>query len=196
MEKVLIGAGGFAREVKAHLNNYSIKCFVDDSYYKKNTDNIYPLSEFDVTKYEALVAVGEPQARFDIVQRLPQDTKYFTFVHPSALIIGNDVHIGEGSIVGAGTILTTNIHIGKHAHLNLHTTIGHDCRIGDYFTTAPGANISGNCRIFDLVYVGTNAAVREGLTICSGVTIGLNAGVVSDVQRSGTYVGVPAKKLK
>lgn len=195
MEKVLIGAGGFAREIKAHMNNFSMKCFVDDQYYKENTDNILPLSQFDQTKYEALIAVGEPRARFDIVQRLPQDTKYFTFIHPSALIMGNDVEIGEGSIICAGAIVTTNVRIGKHAHLNLHTTIGHDCTIGDYFTTAPGVNISGNCKIFDLVYVGTNAALRQELTIHSGATIGLNAGVVKHIEDSGTYVGTPAKNI-
>lgn len=195
MEKVLIGAGGFAREIRAHMNNFSMKCFVDDKYYKENNDNILPLSQFDETKYQALVAVGDPRDRFDIIQRLPNNTRYFTFIHPSALILGNDVEIGEGSIICAGVIITTNIKIGKHAHLNLQTTIGHDCTIGDYFTTAPGVNISGNCKIYDYVYVGTNAALRQELTIHSGATIGLNAGVVKHIEDSGIYTGVPAKKL-
>lgn len=195
MEKVLIGAGGFAREIRAHMNNFSMKCFVDDKYYKENNDNILPLSQFDETKYQALVAVGDPRDRFDIIQRLPNNTQYFTFIHPSALILGNDVEIGEGSIICAGVIITTNIKIGKHAHLNLQTTIGHDCTIGDYFTTAPGVNISGNCKIYDYVYVGTNAALRQELTIHSGATIGLNAGVVKHIEDSGIYTGVPAKKL-
>ena len=195
MEKVLIGAGGFAREIKAHMNSSSMKCFVDDKYYHPNQDGIVPLSQFDSTKYEALVAIGDPRARYDMVQKLPQNTKYFTFIHPSALILGDDVEIAEGSIICAGVIITTNVRIGKHAHLNLHTTIGHDCTIGDYFTTAPGVNISGNCKIYDLVYVGTNAALRQELNIHSGATSGLNAGVVKHIEDSGTYTGVPAKKL-
>jgi sugar O-acyltransferase (sialic acid O-acetyltransferase NeuD family) len=195
MEKVLIGAGGFAREIKAHMNSFSMKCFVDDKYYHPNQDGIVPLSQFDSTKYEALVAIGDPRARYDMVQKLPQNTQYFTFVHPSALILGDDVEIAEGSIICAGVIITTNVRIGKHAHLNLYTTIGHDCTIGDYFTTAPGVNISGNCKIYDLVYVGTNAALRQELNIHSGATIGLNAGVVKHIEDSGTYTGVPAKKL-
>jgi sugar O-acyltransferase (sialic acid O-acetyltransferase NeuD family) len=195
MEKVLIGAGGFAREIRAHMNNFSMKCFVDDKYYKENSDNILPISQFDETKYQALVAVGDPRDRFDIVQRLPNNTQYFTFIHPSALVLGNDVEIGEGSIICAGVIITTNVKVGKHTHLNLQTTIGHDCTIGDYFTTAPGVNISGNCKIYDMVYVGTNAALRQELTIHSGATIGLNAGVVKHIEDSGTYTGVPAKKL-
>ena len=195
MEKVLIGAGGFAREIKAHMNYPSMKCFVDNQYYEENNDNIFPLSEFDKTKYKALIAVGDPKDRFDIVQKLPKDTKYFTYIHPSALILGNDVDIGEGSIICAGVIITTNVKIGNHAHINLHSTIGHDCVIGDYFTTAPGVNISGNCKIYDCVYVGTNASIRQELTIHSFSTIGLNAGVVKHIEDSGVYTGVPAKKL-
>ncbi len=81
-------------------------------------------------------------------------------------------------------------------HLNLQTTIGHDCEIGNYFTTAPGAKISGNCKIYDLVYVGTNASIKEKLTIHSLTTIGSNATVVKNIEESGTYVGVPVKKIK
>jgi sugar O-acyltransferase (sialic acid O-acetyltransferase NeuD family) len=195
MEKVLIGAGGFAREIRAHMNDFTMKCFVDDQYYKENDDNILPLSQFDATKHRALVAIGDPKDRFDMVQKLPKGTKYFSHIHPSAVILGNDVEIGEGSIVCAGVIITTNVKIGKHAHLNLQSTIGHDCTIGDYFTTAPGAKISGNCTIYDCVYVGTNASVKQKVSIHSFATVGLNAGVVKSIEDSGTYIGTPAKKL-
>jgi len=195
MKRALIGGGGFAREIKSHIGNPNIKCFVDDEYWKENDDHIFPLSKFDSKKYKVIVAIGDPKDRFDMTQRLPKNTKYFTFIHPSAQILGNDTFIGEGSIICAGCILTTNIIIGKHVHLNLQTTIGHDCKIGDYFTTAPGVKISGNCVIGDRVYFGTNSSVREKITICDDVTIGLNGGVVKNINELGTYVGVPVKKI-
>jgi sugar O-acyltransferase (sialic acid O-acetyltransferase NeuD family) len=195
MERVLVGAGGFAREVKAHLGDYLMKCFVDDSYWKENDDNIYPLSSFDPSIYEALVVIGDPNARKNIVERLPKSTKYFSFIHNSVQILGNDVFIEDGSIICAGCILTTNIKIGSHAHLNLHTTIGHDCEIGDYFTTAPGVKVSGNCKIQECVYIGTNASIKEKISINSFVTIGLNAGVVKNITEPGIYVGTPSKRI-
>lgn len=196
MKKALIGGGGFAREIKSHIGDPKIKCFVDDEYWKENDDYIFPLSKFDPKKYKVIVAIGDPKDRFDMIQRLPKDTKYFKFIHPSAQILGKDTFIGEGSIICAGCILTTNITIGKHAHLNLQTTIGHDCKIGDYFTTAPGAKISGNCTIYDCVYIGTNSCVKQSISIHSLSTIGLNTGVVKNINESGTYVGTPAKKIK
>jgi sugar O-acyltransferase (sialic acid O-acetyltransferase NeuD family) len=196
MKKALIGAGGFAREIKAHIGDFSMKCFIDDEYWVENGENIYPISSFDPAEYEVLVAIGDPRDRFDMVQKLPKNTKYFTFIHPSVQILGNDVKIGEGSIICSGCILTTNINIGAHSQLNLQTTIGHDCIIGNYFTTAPGAKISGNCIIHSCVYIGTNASIKQQISIHSLVTIGLNAGVVNDIDEPGVYIGTPAKKIK
>jgi sugar O-acyltransferase (sialic acid O-acetyltransferase NeuD family) len=196
MKKALIGGGGFAREIKSHIGDPKIKCFVDDEYWKENDDYIFPLSKFDSKKYKVIVAIGDPKDRFDMIQKLPKDTKYFKFIHPSAQILGKDTFIGEGSVICAGCILTTNITIGKHAHLNLQTTIGHDCRIGDYFTTAPGVKVSGNCKIYDCVYIGTNSSIREKITICDDVILGLNSGVVKNITESGVYGGTPCKKIK
>lgn len=193
MKKALIGAGGFADEIKAHMQEFDMICFVDDVYYTPNNKNIKSISEFNVNEYEVLIAIGDPVLRNDMVNRLPKETQYFTFIHPTAQILGNDVEIGEGSVICAGVIITTNCKIGKHTHLNLLTTIGHDNRIGDFFTTAPGAKISGNCLIGDRVYFGTNASVKQKIKICDNVTIGLNAGVVKHIETAGVYVGVPAK---
>jgi len=196
MKRALIGAGGFAREIKAHIGDVTMRCFVDDVFWRENNNYIYPLSQFNPNEYEILVAIGDPKDRYDMIQRLPKETKYFTYIHPSAQILGQDVTIGKGSIICAGCILTTNIIIGDHAHLNLQTTIGHDCIIGNYFTTAPGAKVSGNCLIHDGVYIGTNASIKQKISIHSFATIGLNAGVVKSIEDSGTYIGIPAKKIK
>ena len=196
MKKAIIGAGGFAREIRAHMNDDGILMFVDDIYHDGKNKYIKKLSDLNVEEYEVIVGIGDPLLRAGIVSRLPQNTKFFSFIHPSALILDNDIFIGEGSIICANVILTTNIAIGEHAHLNLKTTIGHDCIIGGYFTTAPGASISGNCNIGNNVYIGTNASIKEKINICSNVTIGLNAGVVKNIEKSGTYIGTPAKRIE
>jgi sugar O-acyltransferase (sialic acid O-acetyltransferase NeuD family) len=190
MKKALIGFGGHAREVIAQMGT-SLPCFIDDRY---TAEGSLPLSTFNPEEYQVMVAVGSSKDRYNIVKTLPANTKYFTFVHPTALVMG-DVEIGEGSFIGAYSVLTTNIKIGKHALLSRGNHIGHDCRIGDYFSAMPGAIVSGNVTIDDGVYMGTNSTIREKLTINSLVTIGLNAGVVKNVKHKGTYIGVPAKKI-
>jgi sugar O-acyltransferase (sialic acid O-acetyltransferase NeuD family) len=191
MKKALIGYGGHAKEVMAQMG-IKLTCFVDDKYVVYGTR---PLSEFDPKEYALMVAVADSKDRFDIVQKLPKETKYFTWVHPTALIMDNNVNIGDGSFIGAYSILTTNIKIGNHVILNRNNHIGHDCVIGDYFSAMPGSIVSGNVTIHDCVYLGTNSSIKEKLSIHSLTTIGLNSGVVHNIEESGTYGGTPTKKI-
>jgi sugar O-acyltransferase (sialic acid O-acetyltransferase NeuD family) len=190
MKKALIGYGGHAREVMAQMGK-NLPCFVDDEFMNEKTR---PLSEFNPKKYKAMVVLGDSKSRYEMVQKLPKETKYFTFIHPTALLMEN-VTIGEGSFIGANCILTTNIKIGKHAILNRGNQIGHDCVIGDYFSMMPGAIVSGNVRIYDAVYMGCNSSIREKLSIHSLSTIGMGGAVVKNINDGETYVGVPTKKL-
>ena len=191
MKKVLIGNGGHAREVMAQMGLKLIR-FVDDEFVDEDS---LPISQFDPTKHAVMVAIANSKDRYDMVQKLPKETQFFTFIHPTALIMG-DVEIGEGSFIGAYSILTTNIKIGKHAILNRGNQIGHDCRIGNYFSAMPGSIVSGNVRIYDLVYMGTNSSIREKLSVHSLSTIGMNSAVIKNIEDSGTYVGCPSKKIK
>lgn len=195
MRRALIGAGGHAQEVRAHIGDFTIKCFVDDEYWEENNDYIFPLSEFDPTEYEVMIAIANPKDRFEMANKLPGNTKYFSYIHPSALIL-SPIIIGKGSFIGANCVLTYNIEIGSHAILNRAVHIGHDCIIRDYFSAMPGSIVSGNVKIQDKVYMGNNSSIREKLIINESITIGANAAVVKDLIEPGVYVGIPTKKIK
>jgi sugar O-acyltransferase (sialic acid O-acetyltransferase NeuD family) len=192
MKLALFGYGGHAREVAAQIQK-EVTFFVNDEYAN---DVAKPISQFNPEEYTMMVAVGGSRARFDIVQSLPKETTYFTFIHPTALLLSKDINIGTGSFIGAYSILTTNITIGDHAILNRGNHIGHDTEIGSYFSAMPGAIVSGNVKIYSMVYMGTNSSIKEKLSIHSLATIGSNTTVVKHIEEPGTYVGTPAKKIK
>ena len=185
MKKALAGFGGHAREVMSQMGA-KLTCFVDDKYVVEGTK---PLSEFNPREFELMVAIADSKDRHDIIQRLPEETKYFTWIHPTALIMDNNVEIGEGSFIGAYSILTTNIKLGSHSLLNRANHIGHDCVIGDYFSAMPGSIVSGSVSIGDRVYLGTNSSIREKLKITNDVIVGLNTGIVKSINKKGIYVG-------
>lgn len=194
----IIGYGGFAREVYHHMINDGydssrIRFYVDKEYADGTIS--FPLEDIDFKSQHILVAIGSPKARADMVARFPWFARYFTYVHSSVIVLDKSISIGKGSIICAGSILTTNISLGDHTHLNLNTTIGHDCNLGNFFTTAPAVNISGNVTTGERVYFGTNSSCREKISICDDVTIGLNAGAVKDITVPGTYVGTPCKLI-
>lgn len=192
MKLALYGYGGHAREVAAQIDQ-KVTFFVDDEY---SNDIAKPISSFDPSEYKMMVAVGDSKTRFDIVQKLPKETIYFTFIHPTSLILDDNIIIGSGCFIGAYCILTTNITLGDHSILNRGVQIGHDTKIGNYFSAMPGSVVSGNVTIYDCVYLGTNSSIKEKLSIHSLSTIGLNSGVVKDIKEPGVYGGTPSKIIK
>ena len=191
MKKALVGYGGHAREVMAQMG-LDITCFVDDKYLISGTK---PLSEFNPKEYSLMVAVADPIDRYNIIQKLPKETKYFTWIHPTALLMG-EIEIGEGSFIGAYSILTTNIKVGSHSILNRGNHIGHDCIIGNYFSAMPGAIVSGSVHIGNMVYLGTNSSIIEKKYLSHNIKIGANSVVIIDITESGTYAGAPTKKIE
>lgn len=197
-KRALIGNGGHAREVMAQMGLSKMIRFIDDDYWDDwdnlNSD-VRPLSEFNVEEYSVMIAVGDCNDRMDIFNRLPLETEFFSYIHPTAQIMSDNIKIGEGSFIGAGSILTCDISIGHHAILNRGVHIGHDCYIGDFFSAMPGAVVSGNVTIRDCVYLGTNSTVIEDINIERNVKVGAGACVVSEIDSIGVYVGIPAKKI-
>ena len=192
MKLALFGYGGHAREVAAQIGK-PVTFYVDDQYAN---DIAKPISKFNPEEEGLIVAVANSKDRKKIIKKLPPNTQYFTFIHPTVQIMGDDIKVGVGSFIGMNTILTTNIELGEHTILNRGNQIGHDCIIGDYFSAMPGAIVSGNVIIGDCVYLGTNSSIKEKLNISNGVTIGLNSGVVKDINKEGIFGGCPTKKIK
>lgn len=191
MKLAIFGYGGHAREVACQIGQ-KVTFFVDEKY---ESEMALSIKKFDPNLYTIMIAVADCTERERIVKKLPAETKYFSFVHPSALILDDNVKIGEGSFIGANSILTTNISIGSHAILNRGNQIGHDCNIGNFFSAMPGSIVSGNVVLGDRCYLGSNSSIKEKIHVCDDVIIGSNATVVKNIISSGIYVGVPTKKI-
>lgn len=208
---VIIGAGGFAREVldicdacNQDKQTYEVVGFIVDRQYGSpgvlvNDKPI--LGDFEwLEKHsgEVLVtcAVGAPQHRYQLIQRAQKlGCHFFNLIHPSA-ILTRWTTLGEGVIIAAGCILTNQIQIGNHVHLNLGCTIGHDVVMEDFVTLAPGVHISGNVKLSKGCYIGTGANIIEKMHIEEWSIIGAGSTIVKNVLANTTVVGVPGKIIK
>lgn len=182
MEITIIGKGGFAREVEAYLN-MSNPCerrnYIDSNEFTNQLiDNI---------------CIGDPQVRSRVFDEINQCYRYITYNFSKDY--GRNIY-GDGTIICPEVIITDNVKCGILCQFNIQTSIGHDCVIGDFVTTAPKVSISGNVTIGNRVYIGTGAIIKEKTYICDDVVIGAGAVVLKDITEPGTYVGIPAKKIK
>lgn len=207
----IFGAGGLGREVLALIKNintvspeWNIIGFFDDGKQKGEMVNNFPvlggrkeLATWDRDLCVA-VSVGGPATKRIIIESVSNPRiNYPVLIHPSAIIQDPEfVKIGKGSIICAGTIITTNIEIGDFVLLNLCCTVGHDAVIGDFCSFMPSVNISGEDNIGQAVYVGTGANLINQISIGENVTIGAGAVVTRDIPSDCTAVGVPAKPIK
>lgn len=216
--KVIFGAGGFAKEShlifrRAFQSNQAknrIECFVcadGDLLAGSQLKGVPVVTESEFferyrdTTLEVYVAVADPSIRRKIVAKIRNWNALVSFptlIDPSVIMDVEDeaVSLGEGVIVGIGSILETDIQIGDFCQINMDCTVGHDSILGDFSTVSPGSHISGNVRLGDDMFCGAGVVIIDGLSVASNVVLGAGAVVVKDLNEPGTYVGVPATLRK
>ncbi len=211
MEKiVIVGAGGFGREVKMLIdqinsieNKYEFLGFYDDGIQKGTVINHHKvlgsIDELSYIDYEIniVLAIGSPDIKRKIVEKLINPLISFpTLIHPSVIIGDEFVSIGKGCIICAGNIITCNIDIKDFIILNLMCTVGHDTVINSFSSFMPSVNISGEVVIYEEVYVGTGAKIINQLEIGKKTIVGAGAVVSKTLPENCTAVGIPAKPIK
>jgi len=205
---IIIGAGGFGREVLWLINDinrsqdeWEVVGFLDDDdfFEGKIIEGYHVLGRIekaiDFQNTYFVLAIGNPSVKEKIIQKLPNDAQYATLIHPSVLI-GERIKVGEGSVLCAYSVLTVDIEIGDHVILNLCCTVGHDTRIDDFTSFMPSVNISGEVIIEKAVYVGTGAKIINQLSIGAYTVVGAGAVVSKSLPPNCTAVGIPAKPIK
>jgi sugar O-acyltransferase (sialic acid O-acetyltransferase NeuD family) len=210
---VIIGAGGFAREVRWLASELgATQPFRFLGYVVSDLSRLGPHDSRDEVlgdyswleanrgRVDALaLGIGTPAARLKVsgeLSSLFQEDRWPALVHPSVRFDRGTCKVGPGVLLCAGTIATVNVELQPFALVNLSCTIGHEAFIGRGCVLNPTVNISGGVRLGDGVLVGTGAQVLQYLSVGQGATVGAGAVVTKDVAPDETVVGIPAKPLK
>jgi sugar O-acyltransferase (sialic acid O-acetyltransferase NeuD family) len=204
---LLVGAGGFAREVLAAVRAGSrwvpLGALDDDpNRHGEEIDGLPVLGPTDLvhehTDAAVVVCVANahrPRTRETVTGKLglPAD-RYGTVVHPAASLAAG-TEVGPGSILLAGVVVTTPQRIGAHVVAMPHVVITHDDEIEDFVTLAGRATLAGGVHIGRCAYLGQGSMIRENTKIGEGAVIGMGAVVLSDVPAGEIWAGVPARPL-
>ena len=201
---VIVGAGGFGREVHSWVNTsprwrsragISEVVFVDDEASKVpmrapiiSTVRDYSPGERNVV----ICAIGAPGVRRAVVEVLTsKGAQMAIFVHDRA-VLGDNVVVGIGTVVCPDVLVSCDVQIGAYVHINTGCSIGHDVTIGDYVTLSSTCNLTGNVAVEDDAFLATAVSVIPGKRIGAGSLVGAGSVVLKNVPAGVTVFGNPS----
>jgi len=200
---VIVGASGHGKvvaDIALLMGQYENVYFMDDFAHHSECMGIPIIGKTDnidewLETADFFVAIGNTNIRKCLLEKIQsKKASIATLVHPNA-VIGSNVTIGEGTVVMAGVVLNADCCVGKGCIINTGATVDHDCIIGDYVHVSVGAHVAGTVSVGECTWIGAGAVISNNVSILGDCTIGAGAVVVGDIETSGTYVGVPARKI-
>lgn len=205
---VIIGAGGFGREVLLWARDIQEKktlwdeiVFIDDDLnslqgFNISNEIISTINDYVPQKNDFLIcAIGNTKVKKNICEKLSDRGGNFTsFIHPTA-IVSENIKIGKGIMLGPFSIVSDNVEIGDFFTLNSYSVVGHDAVIKNYVTINAHCNVMGNTSLDDGVFLGGSAAIIPNVKIQENATIGAGSVVIRKVKKGTTVFGNPAIQI-
>lgn len=187
---IIIGANGHGKVIAdiVRSNGDIVVGFLDDDIEKKTLGKIDDWVNFNENEF--VVGIGNTEIRRHIAKL---NCKWYTAIHSSA-VISPDAIIGEGTVVMPNAVVNSGAVIGKHCIINSGAIVEHDNIISDFAHISVGVKLGGTVCVGDSTWVGIGASVCNNINICENCIIGAGAVVVKDINESGIYKGVPARK--
>lgn len=206
---VIIGGGAFAREARCWAANSKSSGDLPkfDYFLDANPDALSGFPELglnhlgDMETYQPqaedlfLIAVGDPDVKGRVVERLSSlGAQFATVLHETA-VISASAKIGVGVVIGPSAYIATDSTVGSFTCINSLTGIGHDAKIGEYCTISSQVDVTGNVVIGPMTFVGSGARIMPGVKVGRNSKIGAGALVVRSVRPDTTMFSAPARKF-
>lgn len=212
MKEVLIfGITDLAEVLAYNLENdkqYKIAAItVDKEYLINPLGEIlrkYPCVPFETVeqyypndKYDFFICVGYShmnEGRRETYQRIKEKGyRVLTYIHPTALILTNDV--GEGNIIFENVTIGSFCSIGICNIFYPCSHIAHHTKVGDYNFFAISCSVAGHVQIGNQCFVGNNSTTRDKISISDKTLIGAGAYLSCCTEKGDVFVPERSVKL-
>lgn len=204
---VIIGAGGFGREVAEIIDDinkekkqFNLLGFLDDNEQAlKDFPSSYHVigsTEIDLTTFKQVnfsIAVGDALKRSTYAKMIAiAGAKMQTIVHPLSKVSPTAM-IGAGAIFCPFSYAGTLSLIGENAVLNVYSSVGHDSKVGRNSVISPYVAITGNVQVGEGSFIGAHATITPGVSIGKHAKIAAGVTVTRNVEPGSLVWGYPAK---
>ena len=205
---VIIGAGGFAREVLAWAEQsvqfgreWTIKGFIDDNP-EALRDRPSPgrllgrIQDYQPQDEDRFVcAIGMPAPKRECSELIAARGGRFTRIIHRTSVLGHEVELGDGVILCPHTVVSANNRLGRSVAVNLHSSVDHDAQVGDWTQINSHCDITGGAIIGSEVWFGSHVVVAPGVRVGDRARLGAGAVILRDVDPGITVAGVPARRI-
>jgi sugar O-acyltransferase (sialic acid O-acetyltransferase NeuD family) len=205
---IIIGAGGFGREVLSWARQnpacgteWELAGFLDDdpealAGSECDLGIISRIGDYNPDHDDLFVcAIGLQSTKRRICGSiLERGGVFFSLVHPTA-ILGDNVSLGRGVILCPHVVLTADISIGDFVSLNLYATVGHDAVIADWCHVSSHCDITAGAVLDEGVFLGSHAVILPGTRVGAGAVVGAGSVVLRRVPDGATVFGSPARRV-
>jgi UDP-3-O-[3-hydroxymyristoyl] glucosamine N-acyltransferase len=139
---------------------------------------------------DANTVIGSGGFEIKVINKIPRSVH-----HAGGVRIGNNVEIGAGCVIDKAMFGGATI-IGENTKIDNLTQIAHNCIIGRDVLICAKVQISGSVAIGDRCYLAPSVSIRDQVNIVQDAFIGMGAVVTKQISEPGTYIGIPARRIK
>jgi sugar O-acyltransferase (sialic acid O-acetyltransferase NeuD family) len=183
----------------AEQMGYAVKNYYDTAIKPINPYNLnYIGSEnsIDNNDNQLFISIGDNTIREKVYNKLVTNKNiiFATLIHYNSFV-SKTVSIGNNCLISSGVQINPMSKIGNNVIINTNAVVEHECTVKDHSHIAPGCILLGNVKIGKKCFIGANSTIKQGVEIGDNVIIGAGSVVINNINKPGTYVGVPAKLI-
>ncbi|HRO75144.1 MAG TPA: hypothetical protein PLP27_03220 [Crocinitomicaceae bacterium] len=209
MKKIaFIGSGEMARHIAHYMvedKQFEIAGYFDDFVEVETIVNGYPIlgklddveDSFKNGVFDEMInAIGftRLQYRKETFERFEHTIPFATFIH-SSVLIDSTTKIGKGVVVFPFSLLYLDAIIQDNVFIQVGSKIT-DSIVKRHSMVSANVMVAGRSYIGECCNIGVSTTLSSDTKICDFVRTGAGTVVVKDIIEPGTYVGIPARKIK
>jgi sugar O-acyltransferase (sialic acid O-acetyltransferase NeuD family) len=203
-----IGSGELSQHIAHYIKtdtDYEIIGFFDDFAELNSTINSYKvigrlddiIPFYNQGIFDELVnGVGNTRMEYRkrVFEGFYTEVPFLTYIHSSCLV-DVSASIGMGVILFPKVLLYYNSVIENNVFIQVGSTVT-DSTVGNHTMISGNVIIAGRTTIGACCDFGISTTISNDLTLCDNVRTGAGTVIVKNINESGLYVGVPARKIK